>query len=96
MTYFSVGCEVDISTWRVKRTGIFIDQPPSYVNFGDEHKVHKLNIKKTLYGLKQTLRVWYSHIEAYFSTKDFKKYSYEHTFLKKLEMEEKCLLFAYM
>ena len=46
MTYFLVGCEVDISTWRVKRTGIFIDQPPSYVKFEDEHKVHKLKKKK--------------------------------------------------
>lgn len=92
MTYFLVGCEVDISTWRVKRTGIFIDQPPSYVKFGDEHKVHKLNIKKTLYGLKQTLRVWYSHIEAYFSTKDFKKYSYEHTFFTKTGDGRKMLI----
>ena len=30
---------------------VFIDQPPRYVKFGNEHKVYRL--KKALYGLKQ-------------------------------------------
>ena len=39
---------------------VFIEQPPGYVKFGDEHKVYKL--KKALYGLKQAPRAWYTRI----------------------------------
>jgi len=31
---------------------VFIEQPPGYINFGNEHKVYRL--KKAIYGLKQT------------------------------------------
>ena len=38
--------------------------------------VYKL--KKALYGLKQVPRAWYSRIESYFVTQNFKKCPYEH------------------
>lgn len=43
---------------------VFIDQPPSYIKKGDEHKVYKL--KKALYGLKQAPRAWYSRMSLIF------------------------------
>ena len=48
---------------------VFIDQPPGYIKIGSEHKVQKL--KKTLYGLKQVPRAWYSRINAYFLKNGF-------------------------
>jgi transposase InsO family protein len=61
----------------------FIDQPPGYVKFGNEHKVYKL--KKALYGLKQAPRAWYNRIETYFLKEGFQKCPYEHTLFIKIE-----------
>ncbi|GKV24493.1 hypothetical protein SLEP1_g34100 [Rubroshorea leprosula] len=60
---------------------VFIDQPPSYVKSGSEHKVYRL--KKALYGLKQAPRAWYSRIDAYFLKEGFQKCPYEHTLYTK-------------
>ena len=62
---------------------VFINQPPSYVKFGNEHKVYRL--KKALYGLKQAPRVWYNRIETYFLKEGFQKCPYEHTLFIKFE-----------
>jgi hypothetical protein len=35
---------------------VYVVQPPGFVKKGEEHKVYKL--KKALYGLRQTPRVW--------------------------------------
>jgi len=40
-------------------------------------------LKKSLYGLKQTLCAWYNHIKTYFVNEGFKKFEYEHTLLVK-------------
>ena len=56
---------------------VYIEQPPGYEKKGREQMVLKLN--KALYGLKQAPRAWYSRIESYFATQNFKKYPYEHT-----------------
>ncbi|GKV41367.1 hypothetical protein SLEP1_g48909 [Rubroshorea leprosula] len=56
---------------------VFIDQPPSFVKSGFEHKGYKL--KKALYGLKQAPRAWYSQIDSYFLKEGFQKCPYEHT-----------------
>lgn len=69
---------------------VFIDQPPSYIKKGDEHKVYKL--KKALYGLKQAPRAWYSHIESYFLKVGFHKCPYEHTLFIREESGGKFLI----
>jgi hypothetical protein len=69
---------------------VFIDQPPSYVKLGNEHKVYTL--KKALYGLKQIPRAWYNRIETYFLKEGFQKCPYEHTFFIKIEDEGKMLI----
>jgi len=61
---------------------VYVDQPPCYINVGNEHKVYHL--KKALYGLKQAPRAWYSRIEAYFLQVGFQKCPYEHTLFVKL------------
>lgn len=64
---------------------VFVDQPLSYIKEGSEHKVYKL--KKTLYGLKQTPRAWYSKIEAYFLKDSFHKCPYKYTLFEKLKFQ---------
>jgi len=56
---------------------VFVEQPCSYVQKEDEHKVYKL--KKALYELKQAPCAWYGRIEAYFMKEGFEKCDYEHT-----------------
>jgi hypothetical protein len=56
---------------------VYVEQPPGYEKKGREQMVYKLN--KALYGLKQAPRTWYSQIESYFATQNFKKCPYEHT-----------------
>lgn len=73
---------------------VFIDEPPSYVNCGSEHKVYRL--KKALYGLKQAPRAWYSHIDAYFNLAGFKKCLYEHTLYMKVEDEKIVIICLYV
>jgi hypothetical protein len=46
---------------------IYVEQPMSYEVKGYEDNILKLN--KTLYGLKQVSRAWYSHIDDYFLKK---------------------------
>lgn len=56
---------------------VFVDQPPGFVQKGEEHKVYRL--KKALYGLKQAPRAWYSRIESYFMKEGFVRCPSEHT-----------------
>ncbi|KAD1540679.1 hypothetical protein E3N88_42653 [Mikania micrantha] len=61
---------------------VFVEQPPGFVQKGEENKVCKL--KKALYGLKQAPRAWFKRIEGYFVREGFKKSHYDHTlFIKK-------------
>jgi hypothetical protein len=73
---------------------VYVEQPPGYEKKGREQMVYKL--KKALYGLKQAPRVWYSRIESYFATQNFKKCPYEHTLLSKLEVEVIFWLYVFM
>ncbi|KAJ7978471.1 Retrovirus-related Pol polyprotein from transposon TNT 1-94 [Quillaja saponaria] len=69
---------------------VFVEQPPSYIKIGNEHKVYKL--KKALYGLKQAPHAWYSRIEAYFLKEGFQKCPYEHTLFVKIGDDGKMLI----
>eukprot|EP00253_Pinus_taeda_P021086 PITA_21086 len=55
----------------VLKEEVYVEQPPGYEVEGQQHKVCKL--KKTLYGLKQTTRAWYSRIDAYLMENGFDK-----------------------
>lgn len=55
-----------------------------------KNKVYKL--KKTLYGLKQALRVRYSHVDDHFTKKVFLKCPYEHTLFTRLGDDGKMLV----
>ena len=50
---------------------IYMQQPEGFVEAGKEHLVCKLN--RTLYGLKQSPRVWYQTIDKFFAEKGFKR-----------------------
>ncbi|KAL5777869.1 hypothetical protein ACOSP7_010795 [Xanthoceras sorbifolium] len=71
---------------------VFVQQPCGYIQKGHEHKVYKL--KKTLYGLKQASRAWYSRIEAYFIKEGFEKCDYKHTLFIKAENRGKILIIS--
>jgi hypothetical protein len=64
---------------------IYIEQPLGYVEIDNKGKVYKL--KKTLYGLKQTLRAWNTRIDRYFQENRFEKCPYEHAIYVKKEAD---------
>lgn len=69
---------------------VFIDQPPGYVQKGNEDKVYML--KKALYGLKQAPRAWYNLIDAYFSKIGLEKCPHEHSLFVKSRERGKLLI----
>ena len=50
---------------------VYIEQPQGLVVQGSEEKVYKLH--KTLHGLKQDPRTWYSGIDSYMLQQGFKR-----------------------
>ena len=60
---------------------VYVDQPPGFYIKGKEYKVYIL--KKSLYGLKQDPRAWYSRIDSYFLNNGFNKRKNEPTFYTK-------------
>jgi len=50
---------------------IYMQQPEGFIEPGNEHLVCKL--KRTLYGLKQSPRVWYQTIDKFFADMGFKR-----------------------
>lgn len=68
----------------------YVEQPASFVKPSHKNKVYKL--KKTLYGLKQALRVRYSHVDDHFTKKVFLKCPYEHTLFTRLGDDGKMLV----
>lgn len=56
---------------------IYVKQPLGFSAKGQEDRVLKL--KKSLYGLKQTPRAWYSRINDYFEHEGFEKSLSEYT-----------------
>lgn len=64
---------------------IYVEQPPGYVQAGDEEKVCKL--QKALYGLKQAPRAWNTRIDTYFKANGFMQCPYEHAMYVKKEQD---------
>src|SRR6185295_6410504 len=52
---------------------IYMQQPEGFIAPGNEHLVCKL--RRTLYGLKQSPRVWYQTIDKFFADMGFKLWS---------------------
>ena len=48
---------------------VYIEQPPGYMQIGEERKV--LRLKKALYGLKQAPRAWNTRLDEYFRKDGF-------------------------
>ena len=69
---------------------VYIKQPMSYEVKGHKDKVLKLN--KVLYGLKQTLRACYSHIDGFFLKNGFVKCPYEYAIYVKIKESSNTLI----
>ena len=54
----------------VLKEEVYVEQPPCYEVAGEEHKFYRL--KRALYGLKQAPRAWYSRIDSYLMSNDFR------------------------
>ena len=61
---------------------VYVDQPKCFIIDGKEDKVYRL--KKTLYGLKQVPRSWYSRINDYLHDHGFVKCFFENDVYKKV------------
>lgn len=62
---------------------MYVYQLKGFVIKGQEDKVYKL--KKILYGLKQTLRIWYNRLHLYLSENKFEMSENELTLYIKKE-----------
>ncbi|GAA0183716.1 transmembrane signal receptor [Lithospermum erythrorhizon] len=71
---------------------VFLDQPQGYLVKGMEQQVYKLH--KTLYGLKQVPRTWYSKIESHFIKEGFQKCSSEQTLFTKRNAEGRIIIIS--
>jgi hypothetical protein len=56
---------------RIIEEELYIEQPQGIEVHGRES--HVCRLKKSLYGLKQTPRAWYSRIDRYLQSMDFTK-----------------------
>lgn len=56
---------------------IYMEQPQAFVSKGNEAKMLKL--RKSLYGLKEAPRAWYSRIDQYFTDHGFRRSKSEPT-----------------
>ena len=89
VAYVWVWCQIYFRTWILGRRGIYWETS-GYNKIENEHKVYKL--KKTLDRLKQGVRAWYIHIEAYFLKFGFLKCPYEHSLFVKIKEFRKMLI----
>ena len=72
-----------------------MEQPQGYEVQGQKHKVYRL--KKELYGLKQDLRAWYSHIDSYLTQNGFHRSESEPTLYTKFnEQGNMLIVFLYV
>ncbi|KAL8087732.1 hypothetical protein AgCh_037766 [Apium graveolens] len=69
---------------------VYIEQPPGYVQKGQEDKVYRL--KKAFYGLKQAPRAWNTRVDEYFQKNGFVKSPYEHALYTKTNSREDIMI----
>jgi hypothetical protein len=69
---------------------VYVRQPPGYEIDKNRDKVYKL--RKDLYGLKQTSRVWYSRIDEYLISVGFSRSPSEPTLYTKVNYRGKILI----
>ncbi|KAL8106255.1 hypothetical protein AgCh_029879 [Apium graveolens] len=69
---------------------VYVDQPEGFVKQGCEHLVYKL--RKALYGLRQSSRVWFERIEAYLLAEGFQQSQSEPTLFFKYNEVGKILI----
>ena len=68
----------------------YVEQPQGYEVPGQEHKVYRM--QKTLYGLKQDPRAWYSRIDSYLIENGFHRSESEPTLYNKVNEQGKMLI----
>ena len=55
---------------------VYIVQPQGYIMLGEEHLVCKL--KKSLYGLKQSLRKWFLKFDSFMASSGYTRLDVDH------------------
>ena len=64
---------------------VYVEQPLGFETH--ERESHVCRLKKSLYGLKQEPRTWYSRIDSFLSSLGFTKSKADSTFTTSLKME---------
>ena len=73
---------------------VYMQQPQGFVQSGHEHLVCKL--KRALYGLRQSPRMWYERIHCFLLSKGYTRSDNDHNMYSKGEGDEKTLLVVYV
>ena len=74
---------------------VYLEQPQGYGVLCQEHKVYRL--KKAVYGLKQDMGAWYSHIDSYLTQNGFHRSESESKLYTKInEKGNMLILFLYV
>jgi len=73
---------------------VYMQQPQGFVKSGHEHLVCKL--KRALYGLRQSPRMWYERIHHFLLSKGYTRSDNDHNMYYKGEGDEKTLLVVYV
>ena len=72
---------------------VYIEQPEGFILGNDENLVCKLT--KALYGIKQTLRAWYYHLDKYLQQQGFTKGSADINLYTKIEGDKLLIVVVY-
>ena len=73
---------------------VYVEQPPNFQSLHFPNHVFKL--KKVLYGLKQTPRVWYERLSKFLLENGFKMGKIDTTLLKKTKEKDMLLVQIYV
>src|ERR1700730_18112672 len=73
---------------------VCVEQPNGYVALGKESMVCRLN--KSLYGLKQSPRVWWQSIDAFFESLGFKRIQCDYGVYIKWNKSKKFIISVYV
>jgi hypothetical protein len=73
---------------------IYVEHPQGFIIRGKEDKFYRL--KKSLYGLKQASRTWYSKIDKYIHDHSFVKFSSKRVVYKKVVGSNLIMIFLYV